>query len=273
VCALRALEKSPALSARLAFESSSVMRAMRALEKSPVLSARRTLEKSRAMRAIRAPEESSALNAKRAFESSSFMSVMRALEDSSRFASFNELAEKLSSRIVGPLTLSEAYQVVAQSFEQTSDSTDIGRMEKLSSQVERQVNEAPKGPLSKEFYLSLILAFFLFWLSQVSSTDSEIRLLSRIDQFEATISQQLTELKAYEEVNTFYIVMRPVDLHVRPNTRSDIITVLYPNMKVKLIRRASKWIRIEYFDYRENVHISGWVYKKYLKILNPNRPR
>ena len=178
--AMRALEKSSVLSTMRTLEKSTVMSAIRTLEKSSALNAREAIESSSVMSAMGVLEKSSALSAMRAFENSSAMSVIRALEDSSRFVSFNELAEKLSSRIVGPLTLSEAYQVVAQSFEQTSDSTDVGRMETLSSQVERQVNEAPKGALSKEFYLNLILALFLFWLCQVSSTDSKKRMLSRM---------------------------------------------------------------------------------------------
>lgn len=102
---------------------------------------------------------------------------------------------------------------------------------------------------------------------------SEEKMLLRIDQFETTISQQLSELKANEEADMFYVVMREINLRVRPNIKSEIIATLYPNMKVKLIEYASKWIRVEYFDYTENVYISGWAYKKYLKIMNPKQKR
>lgn len=281
--AMRALENSTAISAIRAFENSPALSAMRILESSPAMIAMRTLEKSIANSAFKALEKSSLLNAKIALNESSVINAMRtiensvainaikALEDSSRFASFKELSEKLSSQIIGPLTLSEAYQDVIHSYEQISGLSDIERLETLSNKIEGRVKKAPQGALSKEFYLSLILTLFLFWLSQMSSNQSEEKMLLRINQLETTISQQLSELKANEEVETYYIVMRPVNLRVRPNTKSDIITILYPNMKVRLLERASRWIKVECFDSSENVYIAGWAYKKYLKILNPKR--
>jgi hypothetical protein len=94
-----------------------------------------------------------------------------------------------------------------------------------------------------------------------------------MNQLETTISQQLTELKAHEGMSTFYVVERTVNLHMSSDIKSKIITKLYPNMKVRVIQRASKWISIEYFDYIKNAYISGWVCKKYLVILNTNRSR
>lgn len=248
------LENSPALKAMKAFEDSFAMRVVKDLEKSSLLTVAQLLDNSPALKAMKSFENSSAMNA------------IRDLQDTSRFASFNELAKRFSSQMVGPLTLSEAFQVVAENYMQTPGSTEIDRFEALSSQVELLVQKAPKGALSKEFYLSTILALFLFWISQISSMQSEEKILLRLEKFEETISQQLIELKANEDIDTFYIVMRAVNLRVKPNTKSQIITTLHPNVKVKLMERASKWIRIEYFDHTKNIYVSGWASKKYLKM-------
>jgi uncharacterized protein YgiM (DUF1202 family) len=68
-------------------------------------------------------------------------------------------------------------------------------------------------------------------------------------------------------ISTFYIVKRAVNLRVKPSTKNEVITILYPNQKVKLETRKGKWIYVTYFDYLDQTTKSGWVYKKYLKLL------
>ena len=82
--------------------------------------------------------------------------------------------------------------------------------------------------------------------------------------------QEENEATSYEEAVTEYIVLRAVNLRTQSNTgkESHIISVLYPNQKVELLKRNKKWIYIGYFDHLEGVPKTGWVYKKYLKILN-----
>src|SRR5208337_4881356 len=107
-------------------------------------------------------------------------------------------------------------------------------------------------PLSTEFYLNLILALFLFLYSQISTSYSEKLISRRIESMQSIVIQQLTDLKAYEEDQTFYVVDRTVNLRTRPSVKSGKITLLYPNTKVRLIERASKWIKVEYFDSLED---------------------
>ena len=269
--AVKALESSSFLSAVKAIESSSFLSAAKALESSSFLSAAKALESSSFLSAAKTLESSSFLSATKALESSSLLSAINALRDSTRFAPFNELAEIFSSKTVGPLTISEAYQFVSESYLNTSGSSESERLEELSDQVELRVKQAPQGALSKEFYLGLILTLFIFWLSQNSAIQSEEKILLRIDQFQTTISQQLAEMKKYEQVDTFYVVDRAINLRVNSNTKSEVVSILYPNEKVRLIKRKSKWIKVEYFNYAENAYASGWVCKKYLKVLNPKK--
>jgi Bacterial SH3 domain len=62
-------------------------------------------------------------------------------------------------------------------------------------------------------------------------------------------------------------VERPIAMRYGPNTKTATITLLYPNIKVRVIDRRSKWIKVECFDYLEDVHKAGWVPKKYLKRM------
>jgi len=92
------------------------------------------------------------MNELKSMASSSAMSAaMRTLDRSSIYPLFAELATKVSSRNFGPLSLSEAYQVVSHGFEHTSVSSTENQMEALSNQVEDQVAASPRGSLSKEF--------------------------------------------------------------------------------------------------------------------------
>ena len=269
--AIKAVENSSIMRAIKTVENSSLIAAMRSFENSSAASAIKAFENSSVMRAIKDVENSSLIATMRSFENSSVMSTIRALQNSSQFASFNELAERCSSQNFGPLTLSEAYQFITESYFHTSGSSEIDRLENLACSVEHCVQKAPEGALSKEFYFSLVLSLFLFWLSHISSKQSEERMLLRIERFETTISQLLGERKIDENIEIFYVVDRAVKLRVRPDTNSEEIKILYPNTKVKLIMRKSKWIRIEYFDYIENTYVSGWAFKKYFTISNSKK--
>jgi Mg/Co/Ni transporter MgtE len=278
--AMKALENSTVMNAFKSIENSSAIAAMKSLEKTTVFntisvlddnaitSAIRSLENSPAIAAMKSFKNSTVFSLNSVLKNSSAMSAIRALEDTSRFSTFNELAKNLTSRFAAPLTLSEAYQVVTEEYLNTIGPSETERLDALSDKLEIQLQKSPNGALSKEFYLSLILTFFLFWLSQISSIQSEKKILTRIEQVETTISQELAALKKFENIETFYVVNRAVNLRVKPTTKSEVITILYPNEKVRLIQRKSKWIKVEYFNYSENTYTSGWVYKKYLKILN-----
>jgi len=268
--ASKAFEKSSLFSTLKSLESSPALKAMKALENSSAFSVAKALEKSSLFTTLKSLENSPALKAMEAFENSLAFSAIKSLQDSSRFNSFNELADKFSSQMVGPLTLSQAYQVVTQEYSQTTGASDTERLEVLTGKVDFLVKKAPKGALSKEFYLGLILTLFIFWLSQISSMQSEEKMLLTVEQLEQTISQQLYELTLNEREETFYVVIRAVNLRVKPSNKSEVVSILYPNAKVRLTKRKSKWIRVEYFDYVENVYVSGWVYKKYLKMMGRN---
>lgn len=197
------------------------------------------------------------------FRNSSLSTLLKAIT-SSKVSTYSDLLEKVVSANAGPLSFGEAYQEVVESVNSIPISEDFDR---FKIQLDNKISKAPAGALSAEFYLSLIFAFILFYISQASTIESEKKLLDRMDILETTVSSQLHNLNRYERGSTFYLVERGVNLRVKPTTNSQVVSVLYPNMKVLLVERATKWIKIEYFDYKNNVYVSGWVYKKYLKMM------
>jgi len=57
-----------------------------------------------------------------------------------------------------------------------------------------------------------------------------------------------------------------VNLRAKPTTKnSDVLKVLYPNQKVRLVERKKKWIGVEYYNHILDIHENGWCFKKYLK--------
>ena len=259
------LERSSALSALNVLNNSSIIQQIKAMEKlsSSRLSVLETFNYSPVMQQMKTIEKS--LSASLKLSNSSISKVLNSFT-SSKISTYSDLLDMVVSANAGPLSLGEAYQEIVEGIESMPVSEGI---DELSIQVQNKATEAPSGALSTEFYLNLIFALIFFWQSQVLTSESESRLIERMNILETTISTQLHDLAGYERDSTFYVVDRGVNLRVKPTTNSQVISVLYPNMKVRLVERASKWIKIEYFDYKNNIYVSGWAYKKYLKMIKP----
>jgi len=132
-------------------------------------------------------------------------------------------------------------------------------------------------------FIGVMLAILLHLHSIQMNVQSSKEIQQTIDNVESNLLaeiyvaneriknlQEENEAASYEEAVTEYIVLRAVKLRTQSNTgkESHIISVLYPNQKVELLKRNKKWIYIGYFDHVDGVPKTGWVYKKYLKILN-----
>ena len=100
----------------------------------------------------------------------------------------------------------------------------------------------------------------------MSALESEERINSNIEGLEERVMAQLEKVMPANEEAVYYVVKRTVNLRAHKNTKSSIISVLFPNQHVELIKRDSKWIYVKYFDYIDGVERIGWVCKKYLKL-------
>lgn len=169
-------------------------------------------------------------------------------------------------------------------LEETFEDFDENNIEDFFGNIETAVKEqcsslSPKN-ISYQGWMQIILFLISLFYAKYISYQSEINIKDSIKQTETTIEKRvleaeknilesIKELIPKEDNEVYYVVSRSVNLRVKPSTyKSKIITTLFPNQKVTLIKRKNKWIYVEYFDYIEGIPKTGWAYKKYLKKIN-----
>ncbi|MCI2286128.1 SH3 domain-containing protein [Colwellia sp. MSW7] len=181
------------------------------------------------------------------------------------------------------LATSNAFDIASSYFAEYADNSHTS--EETLNEFEELINK-PKTNLTSEnyifFYISTILSLLMFVYSIHSSKQSDKERQASINALETTVISQFMILNSNTvEINkklkkqtidskpTEYVVERTVNLRTKNSTSKEsiIITSLYPNQKVELLKREGKWIYICYFDHIEQVPITGRVYKKYLKML------
>lgn len=248
------LENSPAMKAIREIEESPVMRMLRNLDDSPTLKAIRGIEESPAFMAIRRLREFPAIKAIQGFERSPFLDA------------FSTVANRISQGY-GALAFSEAYELLIEEYEGHVEEGASEPLYSLAESVKCRAAQAPLGPLSAEFYISLVLALFLFYLSQISAEQSEERLLNRLDGMEQTISIQLDALRDDSQGRIYLVADRAVNLRAGPGSEYDVLDVLLRNQKVAQIDTSGQWVKVEYFDYVANKLKLGWVHSRYFIVL------
>lgn len=175
------------------------------------------------------------------------------------------------AKIVSDLQAETISEIYAQTVQLYSESESSDPIRATITQIEEKA-KSPGTVLSSEFYLSVFLSIILFIMSQNSSEETDELLFERLDRLESTLLQSYSSAEKEEEDASFYIVKRSVNFRDGPSTKHSILDVLYPNQKVKLISRESKWIKVEYYDHIADSYKQGWVFKKYLKLLNRKAP-
>jgi hypothetical protein len=259
---MRELSESPAERAIRQLENSPAMQAIRKFEESPTIRMIRDLEDSPALKAIKGFEESSAFKAIQQLQESPALKAMRALETSPAMEAFSRIAEQINHGY-GALTFSEAYDLIADEYEKQSDNDAL---DVLSGEVQKRAGRAPHGVLSAEFYISLILALFLFYLSEMSAQESEERILERMNGLEQTITTQLSQI---ENDHHFLVTDRSLNLRSGPGMDNDVIGNISRNQKLMELERDRDWVKVEYFDHINNVNVVGWAHSRYLLTITP----
>lgn len=258
---LRSLDDSPTMRAIRAMEDSATVRMMRDINNSPSLRIMRDLENTPILKIIKDLENSSAFKAIRELQDSPALRAIKALEVSPSITAFSRISEQLNQNY-GALTFSEAYQLIVDEMPEAEDDASLIEM------VQDKSNRAPLSPLSAEFYLSLIFALFLYYLSQMSATESEERLIERMGVLEQTITTQLNVLQSKEIGHVFLVTDRELNLREGPGMDNEVIEVLPRNKKIIELKRSKEWVQIEYFDYINNVSKVGWVHSGYLMVVD-----
>jgi hypothetical protein len=261
---MRELNESPAVRAMRQLENSSAMQVIRQFEDSPAIRMMRDMADSPVLKVIKGLEESSAFKALQLLQESPALRAMRALETSPAMEAFSRIAEQINHGY-GALRFSEAYELLASEYEQQSDQEPL---DGLASEVQERGNRAPPGALSAEFYLHLILALFLFYLSQQSTLESEEEIIERMNSFEQTIVTQLNELHEVEKGRLFLVPDRTMNLRSGPGVDHDVIGNISKNQKLMELERDRDWAKVEYFDHINNVNVVGWAHSQYLLVIS-----
>ncbi|WP_321370061.1 SH3 domain-containing protein [uncultured Desulfuromusa sp.] len=189
------------------------------------------------------------------------------------FNYYPELYKDLINNSIPANTFEDAYREVLSKYAESEIAQHEEPASHLLDDLQSNVTSAPKSVLSLEFYLNFLIALMFFAYSQNMSAETEKRITEQIESVHQTLLDYKAEV-SLSSVDSFYVVDRSVNLRNKPTTkRSNILTVLYPNQKVRLVERKGKWIRIEYFNHFNGVHSSGWCMKKYLKKITFSIPQ
>ncbi|MDX6384541.1 MAG: hypothetical protein QOK48_2114 [Blastocatellia bacterium] len=155
---------------------------------------------------------------------------------------------------------------------ETSAATEEA-IKKLHELIDKKVAELPRGRVSMEALLSIIVAVVLFLaniayleIKEAQKTEAPIFTDTQIERVAQAI-ETTERLKPQDDESAYYVVERRILIRVKPNNRSAPVAFLYPNQTVRLEKLNHQWIYVEYFDYIEGIPKLGWVNKKYLKKL------
>lgn len=194
----------------------------------------------------------------------------QALSQNSDFLRASRNASEIARRIsaLQPENLSEIYAHVLHEYAGDSASNPI---ESSIDEIEQKASLS-RTTLSLEFYLSLIFTLMIALMQQSESGDFNVELMKRLDRLESELVEKYEVVANDEKDSSFYIVQVNVNFREGPSTKHSVLDVLYPNQKVRLVERKQKWIKVEFYDHVKGLHKQGWVYKKYLRLLNPKIP-
>lgn len=138
----------------------------------------------------------------------------------------------------------------------------------IETSFKNKAKKVPEGSINFDGMVGILLSIIMFIYSTYSSIETEKKILNSINEFQTNVIKYLEALKPQNDEAIYYVIKRPVNLRVRPTTKSEIIRVLFPNQKVELIKTKGRWIYVEYFDYLYGIPRMGWVYKKYTKRID-----
>lgn len=107
----------------------------------------------------------------------------------------------------------------------------------------------------------------MFAITLQSSKEEEERIIKAIEKIEEPLINFIEERENTDSSETYFFVNSSVNLRALPNTESSIITVLHPNQRVELIKQQDEWLYIKYFDHLDGAPRIGWVYHRYLSLV------
>lgn len=146
-------------------------------------------------------------------------------------------------------------------------------LDDLLSLIERE--EKQPSFFDRSFYRGFLTALLIFLLDLWSSHQSEVKILSAIEDSEKRVMSVIVESeeRLIEEYiglvdsPPVFVVMTSLNMRTGPSDKHSVIEVLSPNQPVQYIQLKNGWMEIEFFDYVDNVRKKGWVHSSYLKSV------
>lgn len=168
----------------------------------------------------------------------------------------------------------DAFAGTLMSFVREHTQVSDDAIDELQEIVDEKVKNLPRGRISADGILNLILTVVLFLagiayqeIRNKPASPSAALTETQVERIIQSIEKSKTLIPENDD-HTYYVVERAVPIRVKPDNRSAAVALLYPNQRVRLEQRKHQWIYVEYFDYIEGIPKMGWVPKKYLKMLN-----
>ncbi len=184
---------------------------------------------------------------------SSISAISKSFQNQSIYADMLKTAEQSFSF--------ELLQELAKEDITLDDTIDL-----VQDSFSKKLEQTPRGLISFEGMVQILFAIILFIYAQAATIESEENISKKFEELESSVMNQMLQLLPRNDEAKYYIVKRTVNLRAKFNTKFTVISVLYPNQRVELIKRNKKWIYVKYFDHISGIPKMGWVYKKYLKM-------
>ncbi|MDQ2069203.1 SH3 domain-containing protein [Natronospira bacteriovora] len=212
-----------------------------------------SLENSPAFRFIEKIQEAGSLKA------------LYGLEDSPAMRVIAEMADRLSSTY-GPLAFSESYDHLIRLQTEMEERSEDPR--KITEYVSEEFRSAPTGPLSREFWLMIIFTLIMDYSAKQNHEEAQAEIISAVEQLERSISAQYKSMLSEEKNEVFYVTSTRLNLRSGPSTEHNVIEVLPPNRKLRLLDMNGGWANVEYFNYLRNKNQSGWVSVEHITLID-----
>ena len=133
--------------------------------------------------------------------------------------------------------------------------------------IEEKSKKSPKDIISTEGLINFLFVIIFFLINMQYSKEAEDRIIKTIDKIHEPLINFMEKHGDMDTKSTYYFANRSVNLRALPNTESSIIAILHPNQRVELVKQKDRWLYIMYFDHIHGVPRIGWVYHRYLSLV------
>ena len=98
--------------------------------------------------------------------------------------------------------------------------------------------------------------------SQRELERQEVESLANLEALAARILKELSEPETAPEQ---FVVIRNAPLRIRPDSKSEAISRLFPNQVVEVVKESGTWRYVKFYDYQSEIPRLGWVNVTHLR--------